>query len=102
MVPFFLLAAITGFLAYIMWASIHVLYLVGWGNRIGTAYTWARAIWFGHNRAHRIITFETAHQEITEGHIASGRPAPVLPLSATSTARVAHRTADRSAETGPG
>ena len=50
----------TGFIAYIMWGFIHVLYLVGWGNRLGTLYTWARAIWFSNNRGHRIITFETS------------------------------------------
>ncbi len=36
--------SVTGFLAYLMWAFIHVLYLVGWGNRLGTLYTWARAL----------------------------------------------------------
>jgi NADH:ubiquinone reductase (H+-translocating) len=34
---------VTGPLAYLMWLFIHVLYLVGWGNRVGTIYTWARA-----------------------------------------------------------
>ena len=72
----------TGFLAYVMWAFIHVTYLVGWGNRIGTMYTWARGIWFGHSRAHRIITFETARDDIAEGRTSAGRPAPVMPLSA--------------------
>ena len=78
---------VTGFPAYVMWAFIHVMYLVGWGNRFGTLYTWARAIWLGHNRAHRIITFESARQELTEGFTPSGRPSPVLPLSATGSAR---------------
>ena len=31
----------TGVSAYIMWGFIHVLYLIGWGNRLGTLYTWA-------------------------------------------------------------
>jgi NADH:ubiquinone reductase (H+-translocating) len=30
---------VTGFLAYVMWGFIHVLYLIGWGNRLGTLYT---------------------------------------------------------------
>jgi NADH:ubiquinone reductase (H+-translocating) len=51
---------VTGLLAYLIWALIHVAYLVGWGNRLGTLYTWARALWFSHNRAHRIITFGRA------------------------------------------
>jgi NADH dehydrogenase, FAD-containing subunit len=71
----------TGFIGYVMWAFIHVLYLVGWGNRLGTLYTWARAIWFGHNRAHRIITFESAKEELVQGHTRAGRPAPILPPS---------------------
>ena len=37
---------VTGPLAYLMWLFIHVLYLVGWGNRVGTIYTWARAFLF--------------------------------------------------------
>jgi NADH dehydrogenase len=74
----------TGLLAYAMWAFIHVLYLIGWGNRLGTLYTWARGIWFGHNRAHRIITFESAKEELAEGRTPSGRPVPILPVSATA------------------
>jgi NADH dehydrogenase len=70
---------VTGLLAYIMWGFIHVLYLIGWGNRIGTIYTWFRALVFSKNRGHRVITFETATDEIAEGRTASGRPAPILP-----------------------
>ena len=54
---------VTGILAYAMWAVIHVAYLVGWGNRLGTMYTWARALVFTKNRGHRIITFEQAHRQ---------------------------------------
>jgi NADH dehydrogenase len=83
----------TGFIAYGMWAFIHVLYLIGWGNRLGTLYTWARAIWFGHSRAHRVITFDTAKKDVAEGRLPSGRPTPILPLSATAAA-AAKRDAD--------
>jgi NADH:ubiquinone reductase (H+-translocating) len=69
----------TGFIAYLMWGFIHVLYLVGWGNRLGTLYTWARALWFSHNRGHRIITFESSRTDLASGRTASGRPAPILP-----------------------
>jgi NADH:ubiquinone reductase (H+-translocating) len=54
---------VTGFLAYLMWGFIHVLYLIGWGNRLGTLYTWLRALVFTKNRGHRIITFEQAHEQ---------------------------------------
>jgi NADH dehydrogenase len=51
----------TGVVAYGMWGLIHVMYLVGWGNRLGTIYTWSRALYFSKNRGHRIITFEQAN-----------------------------------------
>jgi NADH dehydrogenase len=76
----------TGLIAYAMWAFIHVLYLIGWGNRVGTLYSWARAIWFGHHRAHRVITFDTAKGDVAEGRLPSGRPTPILPRSATAAA----------------
>jgi NADH dehydrogenase len=69
----------TGFIAYLMWGFIHVMYLIGWGNRLGTLYTWARALWFSQNRGHRIITFESARSDVTEGRTVAGRPAPILP-----------------------
>ena len=56
----------TGMLGYTMWGFIHVLYLIGWGNRLGTLYTWARALTFSNNRGHRIITFEQAHDQSRE------------------------------------
>jgi NADH:ubiquinone reductase (H+-translocating) len=69
----------TGFIAYVMWGFIHVLYLVGWGNRLGTLYTWARALWFSHNRGHRIITYESSRSDLAPGRTVAGRPAPILP-----------------------
>ncbi len=70
----------TGFIAYAMWGFIHVLYLVGWGNRLGTMYTRARAIWFSNNRGHRIITFERTMVELDENR-KKGRAPVVLPGS---------------------
>jgi len=54
----------TGVVGYTMWGVVHVTYLVGWGNRLGTVYTWARSLTFTKHRAHRIITFEQAKQEL--------------------------------------
>ncbi len=65
----------TGILGYTMWGFIHVLYLIGWGNRLGTLYTWARALTFSKNRAHRIITFQQAHDEVAHGPPARAEPA---------------------------
>jgi len=69
----------TGAVGFTMWAFIHVLYLIGWGNRLGTVYTWARALTF-RNRAHRIIAFERAQDEITQG-AAGGIPPGELPAA---------------------
>jgi NADH dehydrogenase len=68
----------TGMLAYLMWGFIHVLYLVGWGNRLGTMYTWARAMYLSKNRGHRVITFEQAQHRVEEGRTRSGRPSPIM------------------------
>jgi NADH dehydrogenase len=58
---------VTGLPAYVMWGFVHVAYLVGWGNRLGTIYTWARALYLSKNRAHRIITFDNARSNLAEG-----------------------------------
>jgi NADH dehydrogenase len=71
----------TGLIAYLMWGLVHVAYLVGWGNRIGAVYTWTRALYFGKNRGHRIITFEQANVEIG-GRLVSARLTPILPKPA--------------------
>jgi len=67
----------TGVIGYTMWAFIHVLYLVDWGNRIGTILNWTRAMTFTKNRPHRTITFERARYEVTEdGGTAEWPPGP--------------------------
>jgi NADH dehydrogenase len=55
----------TGVVGYTMWAFIHVLYLIGWGNRVAAILNWTRALTFTKNRAHRTITFEHARYELT-------------------------------------
>ena len=54
----------TGVIGYTMWGFVHVMYLVGWGNRAGAVFNWARALTFTKNRAHRTITFERARYEL--------------------------------------
>jgi NADH dehydrogenase len=54
----------TGLPAYLMWAVIHVAYLIGWGNRLGTIYTWARALYLSKNRGHRLISFQIGGYEV--------------------------------------
>ena len=60
---------VTGWIAYIMWAFIHVLYLVGWGNRHRHAVHVVRAMLFSKNRSHRIITYSRAKKDINTGRI---------------------------------
>jgi NADH:quinone reductase (non-electrogenic) len=62
----------TGVVGYTMWAFIHVLYLVGWGNRIATVFNWTRAMTFSKNRPHRTISFERARYELAEDPAATG------------------------------
>jgi NADH:ubiquinone reductase (H+-translocating) len=55
----------TGVTGYTMWGFVHVMYLIGWGNRIGAMFNWARALTFTKNRSHRTITVERARYELT-------------------------------------
>jgi NADH:ubiquinone reductase (H+-translocating) len=64
----------TGVIGYTMWGFVHVLYLVGWGNRLGAILSWSRALTFSNNRGHRLITFEQARYELA----APARHAEVL------------------------
>ena len=72
----------TGVIGYTMWGAIHVLYLIGWGNRLGTLYTWGRALTFSRNRGHRIITFQQAHDRAEE----TRDTPPVTPADVTAKA----------------
>ena len=55
----------TGVAGYTMWGFVHVLYLIGWGNRIAAMLNWARALTFTKNRPFRAITVEHARSELT-------------------------------------
>jgi len=63
----------TGVIGYTMWGFVHVLYLVGWGNRVAAVFNWARALTFTKDRPHRTITLERARYELSAetGHDAS-------------------------------
>jgi NADH dehydrogenase len=62
----FLGMKLTGVIGYTLWGFVHVFYLIGWGNRLGTVFSWARALTFSNTRAHRVITFEQARYELTQ------------------------------------
>jgi NADH dehydrogenase FAD-containing subunit len=55
----------TGVTGYTMWGFVHVLYLIGWGNRVAAMYNWARALTFAKNRPHRTITAERVRYELS-------------------------------------
>jgi NADH dehydrogenase len=55
----------TGMVGYTMWGFVHVLYLVGWGNRLAAMYNWARCLTFTKNRPYRTISLERARYELT-------------------------------------
>jgi NADH dehydrogenase len=71
----------TGLIGYVMWAFVHVWYLIGWGNRIGTIYQWFRNLVFTKNRNHRIITYSRAKKDINTGRLPTGRLAAILPAA---------------------
>jgi NADH dehydrogenase len=56
----------TGIIGYTMWGFVHVLYLIGWGNRVAAMFNWARALTFSKNRPFRTITYEHAQDELAE------------------------------------
>ena len=72
----------TGIVAYVMWIFVHNVYLIGWGNRLGTLYTWIRGLAFARNRAHRLITFEQAHTETMDDPVAAAEPPAATTLHA--------------------
>jgi NADH:ubiquinone reductase (H+-translocating) len=58
----------TGIAGYTMWGFVHVLYLVGRGNRVAAIFNWARALTFSKNRPFRTITYEHGWGELAEYH----------------------------------
>jgi len=71
----------TGPLGYLMWGFIHVLYLIGWGNRFITLYSWLRSLSFSHHRGERIITVERARHELTYAATHRHADEPNYPLA---------------------
>src|SRR6266404_9194756 len=50
----------TGSIGYLMWGFVHVLYLIGWGNRLSTLLVWQRSLVLTKNYPQRIIAFDQA------------------------------------------
>ncbi|MFP5070139.1 NAD(P)/FAD-dependent oxidoreductase [Pseudonocardia nantongensis] len=67
-------AKFTGWPGYLMWCYVHVMFLIGWGNRLGTLFNWVRSLRYARYRGHRLISV-TANYD-TEQH--SGHPPEVV------------------------
>ncbi|WP_181780875.1 NAD(P)/FAD-dependent oxidoreductase [Pseudonocardia pini] len=61
---------VTGWAAYLMWCYVHVMFLIGWGNRLGTLYNWVRSLRYARNRGHRLIDM-TGAKAVAEQHEAA-------------------------------
>jgi NADH dehydrogenase len=57
---------ITGWVGYLLWCYVHVMFLIGWGNRLGTLYNWVRSLRYARNRGHRLISVEGAAREVED------------------------------------
>ncbi len=54
---------VTGALAFLVWALVHVGFLVGWGNRLVTVTRWTWSL-LARNRGERVIDPESARLEL--------------------------------------
>ena len=50
---------VSGFLGWLMWLAVHLLYLVGFKNRLTTVLHWAVSF-LGRGRSERVSTFQQA------------------------------------------
>jgi NADH:ubiquinone reductase (H+-translocating) len=59
---------ITGWFGYLLWCYVHVMFLIGWGNRFGTLYNWVRSLRYARHRGHRLInmTHATGAEEVRD------------------------------------
>jgi NADH dehydrogenase len=63
----------SGYLAWLIWLFVHLLYIVEFENRVLIMFQWAYD-YFTHNRGARLITGESASGHEALGH-APGEPA---------------------------
>jgi NADH dehydrogenase len=60
----------TGYIAYLLWCYVHVMFLIGWGNRLGTLFNWVRSLRYARHRGHRLISM-TGAQAVAKHHEAA-------------------------------
>ncbi|MFP5022755.1 NAD(P)/FAD-dependent oxidoreductase [Pseudonocardia phyllosphaerae] len=65
-------AKVTGWFGYLIWCYVHVMFLIGWGNRLGTLYNWVRALHYARLRGHRLISVTASYDP--QDDAATARP----------------------------
>ncbi len=73
---------LAGFFAWLLWWTVHIMYLAGLWNRLRVLSTWIWA-YLTYQRAVRILTPESATLQEVSGHIVAGRGdvAPIKPAA---------------------
>jgi NADH dehydrogenase len=56
---------VTGILGYLIWCYVHVAFLIGWGNRLGTLFNWVRSLRYARFRGHRLISVTASYDNCT-------------------------------------
>ncbi|MDN5916251.1 MAG: NAD(P)/FAD-dependent oxidoreductase [Pseudonocardia sp.] len=75
---------VTGWLGYMLWCYVHVMFLIGWGNRLGTLFNWVRSLRFARNRGHRLISVRATYDEgIAAEHHRAGDAGHEIPEAAS-------------------
>jgi NADH dehydrogenase len=68
---------LSGPIAFAIWAVVHLFYLVGWGNRLGTVSRWMWSL-LARNRQERVISVSSlvsdAEADANLERLAAGEP----------------------------
>lgn len=60
---------VTGWIGYLLWCYVHVMFLIGWGNRLGTLFNWVRSLRYARYRSHRLISVRASYDaSVAERH----------------------------------
>lgn len=57
---------LTGWIGYFIWCYVHVMFLIGWGNRFGTLYNWLRSLRYARYRGHRLISVTASYDKAVD------------------------------------
>ena len=71
---------VTGVLAWLLWATVHLIYLVGFRSRVAVTFTWFYS-YLTWKRIARLITFTRWDSRRNDGALSTQLPASQLPAS---------------------